>query len=109
MRTAHVRFCGSRGGQPPRLPDEAVPLTAAGRWSYVVAAGSLAAGLAAIAAGRGLDFDHESLDEGARAAAGASGGRWAGWSSESCVALACSVCWRALAAFDGACGVRILG
>jgi polyhydroxyalkanoate synthase len=21
MRTAHVRFCGSRGGQPPRLPD----------------------------------------------------------------------------------------
>jgi hypothetical protein len=27
MRTAHVRFCGSRGGQPPRLPDAAVPLT----------------------------------------------------------------------------------
>ena len=23
MRTAHVRFCGSRGGQPPRLPDAA--------------------------------------------------------------------------------------
>ena len=38
MRTAHVRFRGSRGGQPPRLPDscEAGALTAAGSRSYVV-------------------------------------------------------------------------
>ena len=34
MRTAHVRFCGSRGGQPPRRPDSAPAAggLAAGGW-----------------------------------------------------------------------------
>ncbi len=27
MRTAHARFCGSRGGQPSRLPDLVVGTT----------------------------------------------------------------------------------
>jgi hypothetical protein len=43
MRTTHVRFCGSRGGKLPRLPDM-VTARAAGptpprRWLGVTAAG----------------------------------------------------------------------